>query len=229
MESSKMTSNRLAPMAVLSVVFACAADGAFSAELAKTTPDFCIVVQQRIEGTALVADAVEHPTYASFQESKSEVKPLRVEQFVEYRDAATKSDPLRISCKVKTADQLNEIYGDGTAKGSGTCEAIHREIASAVAAGLPVESLKISPSQITFEPDYIKYMGSQWVSPYQYVYRDGAALHLKSKALYVAWTDIRFKLAPDRFRGTHYCHLIAPEYLARLLTGAEQAPSRVEE
>ena len=32
---------------------------------------------------------------------------------------------------------------------------------------------------------------------------------------------------PGRFRGVQYCHLIAPEYLARLVTGqAEAGPGR---
>lgn len=203
---------------------AIAADFA-ATDLTVSAPEFCSVVQRRLEGTTMVSANVNHPDYEAFQQSKAEVQPLRTEQFIEYRDPTAKADPMRISCKVKTADHLNEVFGAGTAKESGSCEMIHREMAAAVAASLAPGAAKIAVTDIVFDADDIKYMGSQWVSPYQYVYRDAAGkIHLKSKALLVNWTDIRFKLAPDRFRGAHYCHLIAPEYLAKLMTGAATAP-----
>lgn len=214
------------PARVLMVAIGLALASSAMADLSKTNPDFCATVQARLEGTALPAATVDHPTYQAFQESKAEVKPLRTEQFVEFRDAANKRDPTRISCKVKTADHLNEVYGTGSAKGSGTCQAIHREMAATIAAGTAPGALKIRAEDIVFEPDDVKFMGSQWVTPFQFVHGDGGVLKLKSKALFVEWTDIKFKLAPDRFRGAHYCHLIAPEYLQRLMTGAEPLPPK---
>ena len=70
------------------------------------------------------------------------------------------------------------------------------------------------------EPDETGPSGVVWLKPYTMVRVDEEnALHVKSKALYVSWHDERFLEMPARFRGTHYCHLIAPSYLRRLLDG----------
>ena len=42
---------------------------------------------------------------------------------------------------------------------------------------------------------------------------------MKAKGFQVDFTDPRFARAPERFRGVHYCHFIAPEFFARLLAG----------
>jgi hypothetical protein len=64
-----------------------------------------------------------------------------------------------------------------------------------------------------------------WLKPYDIAWAgaDGA-LHLKSKAMRNDWLDPRYADAPARFKGTRYCHLVAPEYLKRLLTGVVAAP-----
>ena len=46
---------------------------------------------------------------------------------------------------------------------------------------------------------------------------------MRSKGFRVDWTDPQFAAMPGRFRGVQYCHLVAPEYLARLVTGKEKA------
>ena len=71
---------------------------ALAADLTRTTNDFCPMIQQRLEGTTMTAENVVHPDFVSFQESKASVQPLRTEQYVEYADAAAKTDPLRVSC-----------------------------------------------------------------------------------------------------------------------------------
>jgi hypothetical protein len=52
--------------------------------------------------------------------------------------------------------------------------------------------------------------------------QDGV-LHVRSKGFRVDWTDPQFAAMPGRFRGVQYCHLIAPEYLARLVSGQATA------
>ena len=52
----------------------------------------------------------------------------------------------------------------------------------------------------------------------RFVGSDGA-LHLKSKAMRNDWLDPKLKDAPARFKGTRYCHLIAPSYLLGILRG----------
>jgi hypothetical protein len=198
------------------------------ANLGRTTDDFCVAVQQMLEGTTLVAQNEVHATYDSFKESKAEAKPLLTEQYVLYADEANKADPLRISCKAKTGDLLNELYGPGTATGRTACRAVHQRIAADVLAGLTDAeraAAKIAAADIVFEEDEVVFMGSKWVEPFDYAWTDGGKLHLKSKALLATWDNILFKLAPPQFRGTHYCHLIAPEHLRRLVLGLAEPPA----
>lgn len=216
-------------MAALFMIGGSAAMAEEPVSLATTSPQFCGEVQRRLEGTAMTSKNVDHPDYEAFKLSKAEIKPLQTEQFVEYADEAAKKDPVKIYCKAKTGDLLNETYGKGTAGKQGTCDAIHRDIADAVYASLDPSAIKIGRDRLVFEPDDVKFMGVQWVSPYQVVYGAEGRIYLRSKALLVNWDDLKFKMAPDRLRGTHYCHLIAPEYLARLVTGAATAPPLADE
>jgi hypothetical protein len=66
--------------------------------------------------------------------------------------------------------------------------------------------------------------GSSWTAPYQHVWGEGDRVHVRAKALLVLWDDWRWKLAPDRFRGMHYCHLITSEYARALMLGQLRAP-----
>lgn len=194
--------------------------------LSTSSPQFCSEVQRRLEGTAMTSKNIDHPDYEAFKLSKAEIEPLQTEQFVEYADPAAKKDPVKISCKVKTGDLLNETYGEGTAKKQGSCEAIHRDMADAVYVSLDPSAIRVSRERLVFAPDDVKMMGSQWITPFQVVYAADGKIYLRSKALLVNWNDLKFKFAPDRLRGTHYCHLIAPEYLVRLVTGAATALPR---
>lgn len=196
--------------------------------LGHTTDDFCVTVQQMLEGTALVSQNEVHATYDSFKESKAEAKPLLTEQYVLYADEANRRDPLRISCKAKTGDLLNEVYGPGTSTGRTACRDVHQRIVADVFAGLSAEeraAAKITPTDIVLEEDETVFMGSKWVEPFDYAWMRGGKLHLKSKALLAEWDNILFKLAPPQFRGTHYCHLIAPEHLKRLALGLAEPPA----
>ncbi|MDX2223292.1 MAG: hypothetical protein SFV21_11110 [Rhodospirillaceae bacterium] len=196
--------------------------------LGRTTDDFCVTVQQLLEGTAMVSQNEVHPTYDSFKASKAEAKPLLTEQYVLYADEAARSEPLRISCKAKTGDLLNELYGPGASSGRIACQAIHQRIAADVFAGLTDDeraAVKIAATDIVYEADETVVMGSKWVAPFDYAWMNGGKLHLKSKALLAEWDNILFKLAPPQFRGTHYCHLIAPEHLKRLVLGLASPPA----
>ena len=145
-------------------------------------------------------------------------------------EPGTAGSPMRVSCKVKTPDHLNAEYGPGTATGRGVgCIDINRDTARGVYAGLePAERarLKNPGSTLSFEPDEITFMGSSWVGefPFAYTGQDGK-LHLQAKALRVDWENVWLSWAPDRLRGALYCHLIAPEYLRRLILGETTAPA----
>lgn len=196
---------------------------------AATSDSFCVGVQQALAGTNLPMRNDVHDTFESFKKSKVSIQPLTIHQFVLFDDSA-RTQPLRISCKTKTADQLNETYGANSATGGGAqCRDIHRAIVKSTWNGLTPEERARSadaPNRILLDADRNTYMGSRWVSDYDYVYRDAEGrLHLFAKTLHVAWDDWRFAWAPDRVRGVQYCHLIAPEHLRRIMLGEVSLPN----
>jgi hypothetical protein len=126
-----------------------------------------------------------------------------------------------ISCKLKSADQLNFEYGAGSAGHEGTCRSVNGLTLERVLAarGNPEQPAGVF-TKVVLDPDEVGPSGVVWLKPFTMVsVDDDNALHIKAKALFVSWHDERFLKMPARFRGTHYCHLIAPSYLRRLLDG----------
>jgi hypothetical protein len=201
------------------------AQDAAMVQMPVTDKDYCERVQRDLTGTNVKVNNINYDTYEGFKESKLKVDPVELAQFV-LKDEQGR--PLRISCKTKTTDHLVERWGKDAATGDKTCQDIHRKQTDAVYAALTDEEkakLKIPRDMVVLEEDETVYMGVNFVSDYDYVWRGpDAKMHLKSKSLYVTWTDIRFKLAPEKFRGVRYCHLIAPEYTKRLILGEAQVP-----
>jgi hypothetical protein len=196
-----------------------------------TGPEFCAEVQRRVAGTQQPLRNVVHDTFESFVQSKPSVQPLEPQQFVEYADA-DRTQPRRISCKLKTADHINAVYGSGAAatdESENACREINRATVLAVFRGLDAGArarVAVPPHRFMLDGDENRIMGSGWVEPYPFVYAGAeGTVHLHAKSLLVFWGDWRWKLAPDRFRGTHYCHLIAPEYARALMTGELSAPA----
>lgn len=194
-----------------------------------TGADFCLEVQRALAATNHSAKNVVHPDYDAFKESKADIEPLTIHQFVQ----TSESDPAlpeRISCKTKTADQLNEHFGEGAARDTGmTCRNINRATVMAVWRSLSDEERARAterPDRIMLDADETTFMGSTWVKDYDAVYRTPEGeLHLAGKALRVGWDDWWFAWAPDSVRGVHYCHLVAPEYLRRVILGEVSVPS----
>ncbi len=204
-----------------------AGDAAFTA----TSAQFCAEVQRRIAGTQQPLNNVVHDEFQSFVKSKPSVKPLETQQYVEYADAS-RTQPRRISCKLKTADHINAVYGNGAAatqENDNACREMNRTTILAVFRSLDPGTrsrLAVPPHRFMLDGDENRIMGSGWIEPYAFAYAgaDGT-VHLHAKALLVKWDDWRWQLAPDKFRGTHYCHLIAPEYARALMTGEVSAPA----
>jgi hypothetical protein len=181
---------------------------------------FCAEVQYLIGATALPSENVVYDDLDAFVKSKATPKPLVTRQFVHYESDDPRL-PKMISCKLKSADNLNFEYGAGSAGHEGTCRSVN---------GLTLERVRAARgksdssygvfTKVELDPDEVGPSGVVWLKPYTMVRVDeNNVLHIKSKALYVSWHDERFLKMPARFRGTHYCHLIAPSYLRRLLDG----------
>jgi len=188
--------------------------------------DFCERIQRDLTGTNLKVNNINYEDYEAFKKSKTKIDPIELAQYV-----LTEGDdkkPLRISCKIKTTDHLQDRYGADAATGDKMCSDANRSTVDAVYAALSEDEktkLKIQRADVIIEPDTTTYMGSNFVTDYDYVWRGPEAkMHVQSKSLYVTWTNILFAWAPERFRGVRYCHLIAPEYTKRLVLGEAELP-----
>lgn len=218
-----MNSNHLLALAVLLLPRLVA-----GAESPRTSDNFCIDVQQFITASRVLPDSnTIHTDYQAFRESKTGVRPLTNHQYV-MPEPGTANSPMRVSCKIKTPDHLNAEYGPGTATDQGlSCVDINLATSRRVYASLSAEEIarvRIPEQRIVFDPDQSTFMGSSWVGefPFAYTGQDGR-LHLQAKALRVDWDNVWLSWAPDRLRGALYCHLVAPEYLRRLVLGETTA------
>jgi hypothetical protein len=184
---------------------------------------FCTDAQQRISGTPLRAENVLHTDYEAFVKSKPAARPLRTEQYVWFDDEA-RTQPKIISCKMKTSDHIATEYGTDQTTGEGQCADINRATLERVLAAMsPAERRRARfarGAQVVFEPEVRTTDGPVWLAPFALttIGSDGA-LHVHSKAMRNDWLDPALAKAPPQFKGTRYCHLIAPQYLARLLRG----------
>lgn len=207
--------------AAAAVLLACAS-GAAGAEQPvppHTDTEFCARAQQLIAGTTRVPRNVVHTDFEAFKESKAAIRPLETHQFVLADEPS--GLPLRISCKMKTPDQLNIEYGAGAAAAAPkSCADIQRRTVASVYASLaPAERSRALPRErIVLDADEVTWMGTSWLRPYRFVYEgEGGRLHLAAKSLHIDWTNRAFAWAPDSVRGVYYCHLIAPEYLRSIV------------
>ncbi|GMG86282.1 hypothetical protein MNKW57_06030 [Biformimicrobium ophioploci] len=195
---------------------------------------FCAEVQRFIVGTDLdVKTTLFAPdTYEStFKESKAGARPLDSQQYVGYQHAdGTASDyPVTVSCKMKTAERVRTAYADQPGVKVADDDRTCREWTELMVQGMYEKlegqyagQLRARDSIVVVEEDST-YIGPLWLRPfpYQAAVADGERLLLGSKSLHVEYR--RFMPVPRSFMGTHYCHLIAPEYLQRLLLGQATA------
>jgi len=189
---------------------------------------FCAIAQERMSSTHLEVVNVVHADYDEFVKSKPRVRPLETEEY-HWQDPSGAGLRM-VSCKMKTVDHLKAEYGPDSAGEEGSCAALNAATLAAVIAGLPASQrrhLRFDHGRaIVFDADVITNDGPLWLAPFALVHlgADGS-LHVASKAMRNDWNDPRLKDAPVRFKGTRYCHLIAPDYLARLLLGEESVPT----
>ncbi|GAA3203203.1 hypothetical protein GCM10010468_17180 [Actinocorallia longicatena] len=163
---------------------------------------------------------VDYPDKASFEKSKPQVSPLTTGSYVTYEDEAG-TLPEQIRCKGKTADHLQAVYGQAVAGPEQACSVVNAETLRQVAAGLsPAEraAARFRPENVVVDGDFPGFTGWDWLMdfPVAYVAWWDGKLHLPSKALSAPWSWV---LLPESFRGQHYCTLVAPSHLKRLMLG----------
>jgi len=178
---------------------------------------FCARAQQLIASTSLDAINTVHQDFDAYVKSKPHEKPLATEQYYYYgEDGMAKI----VSCKMKSAGRIVMAHGEQAAGEEKDCRRINQRSFDELYAVLEAhrEELAFRRSEVIFEEDEFAYMGPDWLDPWPYpaatVENDGK-LHIRAKAMHIpyAW----YIPIPDRFKGVHYCHLVAPAYLRQLL------------
>lgn len=191
--------------------------------------EFCSRAQQLIASTPLVAANVIHADYQAFTLSKPAARPLRTEQHHWYEDAA-KTRLKMISCKMKTTDHLRTEYGADQAGSEGACANINRHslrvaLAEARSRGQRQALRYGGGERVALDVEELTTIGPEWLKQHEIAWEDAAGvLHVQSRAMRNDWLDPRLAKAQPQFKGTRYCHLAAPDYLRRLLTGEIEAP-----
>ena len=202
--------------------------GLFAAPVADADPElaeipalneYCLAAQRIVSRTEHPVELVIHDDFRAFVKSKAVIEGPQIQQFHWYEGGRV----VGISCELKSADHLNLAFGDGTAGPDGLCQDMNRAVYTLVAQEIqsPVFDEIIFDAKETVMNDAQPGMtGPDWLKPYTATYiADNGKLHLRAKGFQVDFTDPRFEKAPARFRGVHYCHLVAPGYLRDLLAG----------
>jgi hypothetical protein len=131
---------------------------------------------------------------------------------------------MMVSCKMKTADHLVSEYGAEAAGVDIGCSGVNALTLQRVLDSMtPAErrrALFDGGKKVVLDTDIVTAMGPIWLEPYAMARVDESGyLRLQAKAMRNDWLDPRYQAAPPQFRGTRYCHLVAPEYLRRILLG----------
>lgn len=200
-----------------------------------TDEAFCARMQQFIAGTDMPVENVlyeEDSYWTSFKKSKPLAQPLTTHQYVRYQfaDGERAEYPVTVACKMKTAERIRTantgVSGFTIADEDRQCQKWQALMLDDVYAALEAQGGTglLSRDRVALAEEDSVFIGPFWLRPelYQVAYSEGDTLKLRTKVLHVEYR--RFMPVPDSFMGTHYCTMITPEYLAKLLQGEAQAP-----
>lgn len=192
---------------------------------------FCQAGQRVVERTGMRFELVVHEDFNAFVKSKAILNGPNGPQIQQYHWYDESGAVTGISCKLKNESHLNPVYGEGTAGPAGVCQDLNREVFRLVSTWVTEPAF----TQVSFDADETHTddgqpieRGPDWLKPFQITYvGDDGALHVASKGYIQDFGDPRFQKAPERFRGVHYCHFVAPQYLAAVLNGEQQPGATV--
>jgi hypothetical protein len=229
--SSKLTVARAACLAIGLLAAGCASDPRpVVLGVAPTLPamnDYCSIAQKEIATARVPARNVLMNDYASFSRATPSVKPLETLQFVDYSDAQH-TKPRMVSCKLHSADRIRAEYGATAAGEATTCARLNRRTLDAVMLSLTDRQKKKMPFKgtvgVMLEPDLVASSESEWLESFSMVSTDaGGTLRIRAKSL---GTSANLKVRNGASgNGRTYCHLIAPDYLKRILIGEVKLPA----
>jgi len=191
-----------------------------------TVNDYCAMAQKEIATARVPARNVVVTDYQAFSRASPSVKPLETLQYVGYADPQ-RTKARMISCKLHSAERIRAEYGATAAGESTTCARLNRRTLDAVMLTLTDRQKKKMPFKgpvaVLLDPDEQATSESQWLESFTMVQTDaGGTLRIRAKSL--GGSNMRVSTKSNASGGRQYCHLIAPDYLKRILTGEVQLP-----
>lgn len=191
--------------------------GSHTAFAGPVDDQFCARAQKIIASTSMDAINTVHVDYQAYVKSKPNENPLSTEQYYYYGEDGVARI---VSCKMKSTERIIMAHGEQSAGVEQDCKRLNQQSFNEVYAELEAhrQKLRFNRSDVVFEEDESVYMGPSWLDPWPYpvaTIEDNGKLHIRAKAMHIpyAW----YIPLPERFKGVHYCHLVAPAYLRQLL------------
>lgn len=187
--------------------------------------EYCAVAQKEIASSRVPARNVLVADYQAFSRASPQVKPLETMQFVAYADSQH-SRPRMISCKLHSVERIRAEYGPTAAGEASSCARLNRRTLDAVMSTLTERQKKKMPFKgavpVMLEPDLQAANETEWLQEFTMVQTDaGGTLRIRAKSLGAGSTRVSSR---NPGGGKQYCHLIAPDYLKRILVGEVPLP-----
>jgi hypothetical protein len=191
---------------------------------ATTGADFCSEAQRIVANSRVPAVNTVFAEREAFIRSKASARPLETRQYAA-PEAGPGSPPQMVSCKMKTADHIRTEFGADQAGADETCALLNQRTLDAVLESLTRAERRRArfggaAGRIVVDADLVVDNGGDWLKPFAIARLEpDGALHLQAKGMNKGWLDPRYANAEVQYRGVRYCHLVAPEYLRRLVLG----------
>jgi hypothetical protein len=193
-----------------------------------TVNDYCSIAQKEIASSRVPARNVVVTDFQAFSRASPSVKPLETLQYVGFSDPQ-RTKPRMISCKLHSAERIRAEYGATAAGESTTCARLNRRTLDAVMLTLSDRQKRKMPFKgsigVLLDPDEQATSESQWLESFTMVQTDaGGTLRIRAKSLGGGNLRVSSKAKANATGGRQYCHLIAPDYLKRILLGEVKLP-----
>ena len=193
-----------------------------------TINDYCAIAQKEIAASRVPARNVLMTDWQAFSRASPSVKPLETMQYVGYADSQ-RTRPRMISCKLHSSERIRAEYGATAAGEASSCARLNRRTVDAVMASLTDRQRKKMPFKgpvpVMLEPDLQAANEAEWLDAFTMVETDaGGTLRIRAKSLGKVTGNVRVGSRAAANGQRQYCHLIAPDYLKRILTGEVQLP-----
>jgi len=227
----KLTARNVACLALSLAAAGCASDSrpvvVGQPMVVPALNDYCAIAQKEIATSRVPARNVVVTDFQAFSRASPQVKPLETLQYVGYADPQ-RTKARMVSCKLHSAERIRAEYGATAAGESTTCARLNRRTLDAVMLSLTDRQKKKTPFKgtigVLLDPDEQATSESQWLESFTMVQTDaGGTLRIRAKSLR-SDGSMRVSSKPNASKGRQYCHLIAPDYLKRILIGEVQLP-----